>query len=99
MLFNLFLQGSLPERFAILAPESPRWGTTLTARRWRRPAGNGWGRAFTAEGWQAFAPSLHYLGGGFDRQGTFEAIRDRIAGLRPVCGEQAWCTTSPCRLT
>jgi glucose-6-phosphate 1-dehydrogenase len=86
MLFNLFLQGSLPERFAILGAGIPEMGDDAYRQAMAEACRVRLATAFTAEGWQAFAPSLHYLGGGFDRQATFEAIRDRLAELRPICG-------------
>lgn len=85
MLFNLYLQGELPERFAILGAGVPELEDAAYRVLMAEACRTRLGGAFAADGWERFSQSVFHQGGAFDDPGTFTLMRDRIAALRQGC--------------
>jgi glucose-6-phosphate 1-dehydrogenase len=77
-LYNLSLDGELPERFAIVAFSMEK----LDDEGYRRFAREGIERfsrqPITEEGWQRFAPLLHFVSGSFNDAGDYQKLKARL---------------------
>jgi glucose-6-phosphate 1-dehydrogenase len=86
MLFNLFLQGEMPERFMILGVGVPVMDDgsyrTLMAEACRVRLGD----ACSSEAWDTFSSSVFYEGGTFEEPATYAHVRDRVSAMSRTCG-------------
>jgi glucose-6-phosphate 1-dehydrogenase len=80
-LYNLALDGSLPERFAIV-------GFSMEAlddesyRKFARDGIEHFSRQpLSEDGWKRFAPLLHFVSGGFDDAGAYQKLKERLEQL------------------
>ena len=86
MLFNLYRQGEMPERFAILSAGIPAMGEMAWREQMEEACRDRLGGDCPDEAWQGFSTSLFYEGGAFDDPGTYARIRERVLSLRQGCG-------------
>jgi glucose-6-phosphate 1-dehydrogenase len=77
-LYNLSLDGELPERFAIVAFSMEK----LDDEGYRKFARDGLEhfsrQPITEEGWQRFAPLLHFVSGSFNDAGDYQKLKARL---------------------
>lgn len=80
-LYNLSLDGSLPERFAIVGFSME----TLDDESYRKFARDGIAhfsrQPLTEDGWKRFAPLLHFVSGGFDDAGSYTKLKARLSQI------------------
>ena len=79
-LFNLFLGGTLPQQFGILAVDRMPMGDAKLRRRLADGV-----KQFSGQGpvkpadWQRFAEQIHYLAGDFEKAATYAALKTACA--------------------
>jgi glucose-6-phosphate 1-dehydrogenase len=85
-LYNLSLEGGLPERFAIVAFSMEQ----LNDEGYRKFARDGIEhfsrQPLTEEGWQRFAPLLHFVSGNFAQSADYQKLKERLTQLDQELG-------------
>jgi len=85
-LYNLSLDGDLPEHFAIVGFSMEK----LDDQAYRQFARDGIERnsrrPLTAEAWDKFAPCLHFVSGTFSEAGDYQKLKQRIAQCDQTLG-------------
>jgi glucose-6-phosphate 1-dehydrogenase len=80
-LYNLALDQGLPERFAIVAFSMEK----LDDEAYRKFARDGIEhfsrQPLTEQGWNTFAPLLHFVSGSFDEPADYQKLKERLAQL------------------
>jgi len=80
-LYNLSLQGLLPERTAIVGYAFSEWDDE-GFRKYAREAVDGFSRTkLDEEAWKPFADSLSFIAGGFDDQAGIAKLAERLTGI------------------
>ncbi|HLW70543.1 MAG TPA: glucose-6-phosphate dehydrogenase [Candidatus Binataceae bacterium] len=80
-LYNLSLEGGLPEHFTIVGFSMEK----LDDESYRKFANDGIQhfsrQPLTDEGWKRFAPMLHFVSGGFDDAAAYARLKERLGQL------------------
>jgi glucose-6-phosphate 1-dehydrogenase len=98
-LYNLALDGRLPEQFAVLGYARSGGDDEGFRDRARHAVGQFSRRRLDDARWQRFAEALFYLPGSFDTPGCFAGLRERLAqikaGWHSQCACLYYCATPP----
>ena len=98
-LYNLFYDGCLPERFAVVGYARSGWDDDMF-RKHARGAVEEFSRRELDEGkWKAFEELLHYVPGAFEEVDSFEQLAHRLAEFDRAHGTEGrrlyYCATPP----
>jgi glucose-6-phosphate 1-dehydrogenase len=98
-LYNLFYDGCLPERFAVVGYSRTGWDDE-TFRKHARASVEEFSRRELDEGkWKAFAELLHYVAGTFDEVDSFAPLGQRLTQFDEAHGTEGrrlyYCATPP----